>query len=153
MANDIIGIKYTDSIYVTRKGKTFNICVIAITQDNRKIASSYYITQEDLDALYESYKVAITKNHSMFVSELSSGNVLLNRFSLPTDNGLIPLYNISLRGGEFKSRMSPSAYDQFMYTIKINHEYLHKSSRRLSSLFRPKSSRRKKKKGVFDKDE
>ena len=151
---EMIGIKYVDSLYVLQKKKKFNITAIAITTENRKIGSSIYATKDDIIKLYEAYIESIQNNTNSIVTEISSGKFALSRYNIPSkEDGLVPMYSVII--GDFKCRMAPSTYEQFVITLKMAYENMYKkpsfSMRAPRRILPPiKRGKKNKKKGLFE---
>lgn len=175
-ANEIIPIRCVDSMYlVTMKNKIYNICVVALTGDHRKIASSMYASKGDVEVLYDAYARSIENGSAHFICYLSSGKMEIKRQTIPypCEDGKVVIYNVLVNDGNFKSKMSSQCYQGFMESIKACYESMNQpfmenifdvgrkvKSKRIKKK-RNKGKRRRhftmpiflknKKKGIFDK--
>ena len=110
---NMIGLKYLESLYIIQKRKKFNITAIAITTDERKLASSMYATPGDIKKIYSAY---IDGDKEEINTSISTGVFKLNKYTIPSKEfGMVPMYNVEI--GDFKCKMSPSAYEQFAITL------------------------------------
>jgi hypothetical protein len=160
---DKVGIKCVDNVYIIAKGKKYNMYVIAITEDDRKIGSSVYVTLDDLNTLYNAF---IASNvYTLTKCDLSSGTFSIAKERLPFESNLIDVYKVTFCNGTFVSRMSTRAYTAFLDSIKACHKELEDGTdnpyRINESIFPgkkkknniikfPKLFRRKPKKGIFE---
>lgn len=145
----MIGIKYLDSLYVLQKKKKFNITAVAVTTDNRKLASSIYATKEDIIKLYDAYTEAVQNDNLLLTTEISTGKFTLSKYNIPTrEDGLVPMYSVII--GDFKCKMAPSTYDEFIITLKMAYESIYEKKPSFSIRALPGFRKNKKKKGLFD---
>lgn len=137
--NDMIGIKYIESLYVIKKGRKFNVTAVAITMDGKKIGSSMYVSKNDVQKIYESYDSNI--DEKKIDTTISSGPFKLLKYVIPSrEEGMVPMYSIEI--GKFKCRMLPSAFEEFAITLKASLEG--------RPSFSIRTLGRKKKKGLFE---
>lgn len=150
---ELIKIRYTDSLYVVRRGNKYNITAIAITDQNKKIASSMYITRDDVMKLYEAYEAAINNNHTIFDTTISKGVFKINKIRRKVnDTKTAEGYMITI--GDYVSSMTIKSYNEFIFTLKDAYEYAlnRPSIENFKSYFnnRKKKMSKKKKKGIFE---
>lgn len=149
----------TESLYVVTRFGKYNIAAIAYTDDEKKIASSMYITRDDLYKLYRAYEKAQENEHTLFETNLSKGVFKLTRGyrNLNTPNGKekIQIYQIII--GQFKSNMSVQSYNEFIYTLRDVYAQATSGSKKskitnIKTFLkeRGKKMSKKKKKGIFE---
>ena len=133
---DTVGIKYVNNIYVVSKDNKYNIYVVAVTTDDRKIGSGIYCTKEDLKNLFDAVELSEKVNKIGFECTLESGaNILIYKTNVPLSESPIPIDEIKIDRGEspnrvteFFSRMTERSLDEFFYSIKQNYNALNDST-------------------------
>ena len=133
---DTVGIKYVNNIYVVSKDGKYNIYVVAVTTNDRKIGSGIYCTKEDLKNLFDAVELSEKVNKIRFECTLESGaNILIYKTNVPLSESPIPIYEIKIDRGkspnrvtEFFSRMTERSLDEFFYSIKQNYNALNDST-------------------------
>ena len=133
---DTVGIKYVNNIYVVSKDNKYNIYVVAVTTNDRKIGSGIYCTKEDLKNLFDAVELSEKVNKIRFECTLESGaNILIYKTNVPLSESPIPIYEIKIDRGEspnrvteFFSRMTERSLDEFFYSIKQNYNALNDST-------------------------
>ena len=133
---DTVGIKYINNIYVVSKDGKYNIYVVAVTTEDRKIGSGIYCTKEDLKNLFDAIELSEKVNKIRFECTLESGaNILIYKTNVPLSESPIPIYEIKIDRGEspnrvteFFSRMTERSLDEFFYSIKQNYNALNDST-------------------------
>ena len=141
---NMIGIKYVESLYVVQKRKKFNITAIAITTDGRKLASSMYATPGDIKRIHLAY---LNGHEEEINTSISTGVFKLTKYSIPSNEyGIVPMYNVEI--GDFKCKMSPSAYEQFVITLNTAYKNIMETKSIIS--IGSFVSKKKRKKGIFE---
>lgn len=116
----VVGIKCLDSIYIVDKRKKFNIAVIAITEDGRKLMSQMFATHSDIETLYRASKSVKNILEEPFECMLSTGICRIQKHPTVFKNHQV-IYTFAIEIGGIASSISMRAYDDFVDSINEAH--------------------------------